>query len=112
MLALQAPNFIMTGMGEESYFRGTVYEEPSHRLGTWPAMRSSELATKFGLSMLQGMWFEYVYERKGLRAAVATRALVDIMAFLRDWLLQGGSPNSSGFSINSRELSISFGFRL
>lgn len=37
ILLLQLPNFIMTGVGEESLYRGVYYEEMSYRLGEWPA---------------------------------------------------------------------------
>lgn len=129
MLALQIPNFVMTGVGEESLFRGVYYEELSHRLGEWPAKITDALyftvchypqqwdklmaespgqvAATTGLSMLDAFWFQYVYEWEGLRAAVATHAAVDTLAFFCDWLFQGGVPNSSGFSVGSKELSIS-----
>ena len=134
MIALQVPNFIMTGVGEESLFRGTYYEELSYRLGEWPAKitdalyftvchypqqwdkimaeNPGELALNTGLSMLDAFWLQYIYRARGLRAAVATHATVDIMAFFCDWLLQGGVPNDAGFSINNKELSIAFTYRL
>jgi membrane protease YdiL (CAAX protease family) len=134
MVAMQVPNFVMTGIGEESYFRGTIYEELSHDIGTWPAklidsfyftachypQRWDEVvasdpggvALGFGLSMLQGMWFEYIYDRRGLGPAVAAHAATDMILFFCDWLVQGGLPTNSGFSLNDRELSISFGVRL
>jgi membrane protease YdiL (CAAX protease family) len=134
MLLLQVPNFVMTGIGEESFYRGTLYEELSYRLGEWPARlidsfyftvshypqrwdqiiaeAPAEILLNLGLSMLQGMWFQFIYDRKGLRSAVATHAAVDIIGFFCDWLVQGGVPNGSGFSINERELSISMNFKL
>jgi membrane protease YdiL (CAAX protease family) len=134
MLAMQIPNFVMTGIGEESFFRGTLYEELSVRTGRWPAKivdsfyfttchypqqweeladgKPSDLMINFALAMFQSMWFEYIYERNGLRSAVAAHAMCDIMGFFCDWLIQAGAPTDSGFSINNRRLSVSFGLRL
>jgi len=133
ILLLQIPNFVMTGIGEESYFRGTVYEEMGVRMGHWPAKTFDalyftlchypqqwdkiitsdplDLLVKSGLSMAQAFWFQYIYDTKGLPAAVAAHASIDILVFFLDWLVQGGVPNEAGFSINDRAVSISFEFK-
>ena len=130
-LALQVPNFIMTGLGEEALYRGTIYEELSVRLGEWPAkvvdalyftgshlpqkwdqlreMGAGRLILGMALSIGQSFWFQYIYEWHGLEAAVTAHAVSDIVVFFRDWLACGGVPNAHGFSINERGgLSISF----
>lgn len=130
-LALQVPNFIMTGVGEEALYRGTIYEELSVRLGEWPAkvvdalyftgshlpqkwdqlkeMGAVRLIFSMALSIGQSFWFQYIYEWQGLEAAVAAHAMSDIVVFFIDWLAYGGVPNAHGFSINERGgLSISF----
>jgi membrane protease YdiL (CAAX protease family) len=134
MLALQVPNFVMTGVGEEALFRGVYYEELSRRIGEWPAKIGDALyftvchypqqwdkltaegagrvAMDTALTMLDAIWLQYIYEWQGLRSAVATHAAVDILGFFCDWLLQGGVPNTAGFSVNDRVLSISFTYRL
>lgn len=134
MLALQVPNFVMTGVGEEALFRGVYYEELSRRIGEWPAKigdalyftlchypqqwdrlmaeGAGQLAMGTALSMLDAIWLQYIYEWMGLRSAVATHAAVDILVFFCDWLLQGGVPNTAGFSVGDRELSIAFTYKL
>jgi len=134
MLALQVPNFVMTGVGEEALFRGVYYEELSRRIGEWPAKigdalyftichypqqwdrlmaeGAGQIAMGTALSMLDAIWLQYIYEWMGLRSAVATHAAVDILVFFCDWLLQGGVPNDAGFSVSDRELSIAFTCKL
>jgi membrane protease YdiL (CAAX protease family) len=133
MLALQLPNFIMTGVGEEALYRGVYYEELSLRTGLWPAklvdaawftashlpqqweevrtMDAARFVLKTALSMGQAFWFQHVYEARGLKAAVVAHAMSDVIIFFGDWLLQAGVPNEGGFSINDRG-GLSIGFRL
>jgi membrane protease YdiL (CAAX protease family) len=134
MLLLQVPNFVMTGVGEEALYRGVYYEELSTRLGEWPAkmidaawftfshfpqqwdrlkaMPPGQLLLKTALSFTQAFWFQYVYEWHGLEYAVAAHAASDVLVFFVDWLSQGGIPNSAGFSINERTMSIGMTFGL
>ncbi|GAB1432166.1 hypothetical protein MASR2M29_07910 [Spirochaetota bacterium] len=128
VLLLQVPNFVMTGIGEEALYRGVYYEELSYRMGEWPAkvldglyfslshfpqkiksiqaMPAQDIALSLLVTTLHAFWYQYIYEWGGLRAAVTAHAVTDIMLFFTDWLLQGGVPNESGFSINTKLLSI------
>jgi membrane protease YdiL (CAAX protease family) len=132
ILALQVPNFIATGVGEESLYRGVYYEELKRRLGLWPAKSLDSLyftlshipqklasgvpldlgreLRNSALSIGQTMWLQYIYDAGGLKEAVAAHAMSDIVVFFLDWMLQAGVPNTAGFSINDRVLSI--GLRL
>ena len=134
MLLLQVPNFVMTGVGEEALYRGVYYEELSTRLGEWPAkmidaawftfshfpqqwnrlkaMPPAQLLLKTALSFAQAFWFQYVYEWHGLEYAVAAHAASDVLVFFVDRLSQGGVPNTAGFSINERTMSIGMTFEL
>ncbi len=128
VLLLQVPNFIMTGIGEEALYRGVYYEELSYRMGEWPAkiidglyfslshfpqkidsimaMSAGDILFSLAITSLHAFWYQYIYEWGGLRAAVTAHAVTDIMLFFTDWLLQGGVPNESGFSINTKLLSL------
>ena len=128
IILLQLPNFILTGVGEESLYRGVYYEELSYRLGRWPAkiidgayFTLSHFPQKWDqivssppqdvilnslFTVAGAFWFQYVYEWRGLRSAVAAHAMGDVIVFFCDWLAQAGVPNNSGFSINERTLSI------
>lgn len=134
ILLLQVPNFVLTGVGEEALYRGVYYEELAYRLGEWPAklidgayftlshypQRWDEIASSPTgevimtslLSMAQAFWFQYIYEWRGLRSAVAAHAAADVIVFFCDWLAQAGVPNRSGFSIGERALSIGVTLRL
>lgn len=128
VLLLQVPNFILTGVGEEALYRGVYYEELSYRLGQWPAKiidgvyftlshfpqnwdnivssPPQEVILNSLFTVAGAFWFQYVYEWRGLRSAVAAHAMGDVIVFFCDWLAQAGVPNHSGFSINERTLSI------
>jgi hypothetical protein len=43
---------------------------------------------------------------------VAAHAASDVRVFFIDWLSQGGVPNTAGFSINERAMSIGVTFEL
>jgi len=125
-LLLQTANFIMTGIGEEALYRGVYYEEMAYRFGKWPAKFSDDLF--FSLShmpqnyeaylkispqeicldllstMLQTLWFQYIYEWGGLEQSVTAHAGANIILFFTNWLIQGGVPNSRGFSSNKEVL--------
>jgi membrane protease YdiL (CAAX protease family) len=132
VLVAQVANFTMTGLGEESLYRGVYYEELKQDLGIWPAriidatyftvshypQQYESLAAKdapdvllnFALSCGQALWFQLAYEWGGLRAAVAAHTWSDIVLFLGDWLLSAGAPyaDDSGFSVNARNVSLAY----
>jgi membrane protease YdiL (CAAX protease family) len=134
MILLQVTNFTMTGIGEESLFRGVYYEELSSRYGEWPAkitdalyftachfpqnrdnMTAQSWSTNLlntGLSMLTSFWLQYLYEWYGLRTAVAAHTAIDYISFFGEWLLVGGAENSTGFATNQNQNNLTISFPL
>jgi membrane protease YdiL (CAAX protease family) len=136
MLLAQIVSFTFTGVGEESLYRGVYYEEMRTAWGEWPAKITDALyftfshfpqqlgrltpenalgfALQTAISIGLTFWYQYVYEWGGLPAVVALHAWGDVIGFYSGWLLKAGNPNTegTGFSINTRGLSIGFEARL
>lgn len=133
MLLMQIPNFVFTGIGEETLYRASYYEEAKYRFGEWPAkiidglyFNLSHYPQKWDIISQQDGWttafqlttdmastwyFQYIYEWGGLPAVIAAHAWTDVIFFFADWLVQGGAPNNGGFAIQEKALNITFHFK-
>ena len=116
-------NYVLTGVGEESLYRGVYYEETkttcgpvaakildanyfvlSHYPQQYGTLTKTEIGTvilNYALSLGNALWLQCVYDWGGLPASVAVHAWNDVLFGMADWLLAAGVPylNDAGFDL-------------
>jgi len=105
-----AIDMLATAIGEESYYRGVLYEEAKRSLGTWPAraldmvffpalhlpsdiesgLKTETILFNFGWRSAMTMVFDIAKDKGGLPLAVAVHFWSDLVLVLARWVFYGG----------------------
>ncbi|MBQ0051231.1 MAG: CPBP family intramembrane metalloprotease [Treponema sp.] len=121
LLAYSLVDFTITGVGEESFFRGTGYEEMQVSFGLLPAKimdcvcfagahvpqdifyeneNAGEVVSGFASRALMGLILQAVYDKCGLRASTAVHMWVDTLITMFQYMYSCGVENDYKFSID------------
>ncbi len=107
-------NAVTTAVGEESIFRGVLYEELKYHFGVWPARitdivaftglhivtdivreQSAQFIIMHGIEVaLSTLLYDIQYDRGGLPYTVAQHSWFDVFEFCKYSLTSGGVPLS------------------
>ena len=103
-------DMLAVSVGEESYYRGILYEEAKRSLGTWPAramdmilfpsihlptdilagLKAETIIFNFGWRSAMTLVFDLAYDAGGLPLSVSTHFWSDLVLIMAQWLFYGG----------------------